>query len=69
MAICIECGVDFEPGHRGYANKCYDCSFKRKPTAEQQRNWDQGGDFFLDNAGERIYFDVVNRWTVSVPVS
>ena len=27
---CIVCGDGFEPGHRGYVNECYDCSFKRK---------------------------------------
>jgi DNA-directed RNA polymerase subunit RPC12/RpoP len=39
MSTCIKCGNEFEPGHRGYANRCYDCSFKQKPTEEQRQTW------------------------------
>jgi hypothetical protein len=65
MAICIECGDNFAPGHKGYANKCYDCSFKRKPTEEQRRIWEEAENYFVNNDGERVYFDVVNRWNAS----
>lgn len=61
MPFCVKCGDEFEPGHVGYANKCFDCSFNRKPTEEQQRKWDQYRNSFVNCDGERIYFEVVRR--------
>jgi DNA-directed RNA polymerase subunit RPC12/RpoP len=66
MAICIKCGDEYEPGHRGYVNKCYDCSFKRKLTPEQQRLYEEAENYFVNSEGEKIYFEVVRRFTVSV---
>ena len=61
MAICVQCGDDFEPGHKGYANKCYDCSFKLKPTEEQLQMREREKNSFVNCEDERIYFDVVQR--------
>jgi hypothetical protein len=62
----FKCGDDFVPGHKGYANKCYDCSFKRKPTPEQQRLYEDAENYFVNNEGVEDHFEVVRRFTVSV---
>jgi DNA-directed RNA polymerase subunit RPC12/RpoP len=66
MAICIVCRDDFEPGHKGYANKCYDCSFKRKPTPEQLRIWEEAENYFVNSEGVEVHFEVIRRFRVSV---
>lgn len=65
MAICIVCGDDFEPGHRGYVNKCCDCSFKRKLTEEQRRILEEAENYFI-SGGVEVHFEVIRRFTVSV---
>jgi hypothetical protein len=64
MAICSDCGNDFEPGHKGFANKCYDCSFTRKPTAKQQENWDNHFDLVTVD-GELLHFKAVRHFTTA----
>jgi DNA-directed RNA polymerase subunit RPC12/RpoP len=66
MANCIVCGDEFELGHKGYANKCYDCSFKRKPTPEQLRIWEDAENHFVNSEGEEVHFEIIRRFTVSV---
>jgi DNA-directed RNA polymerase subunit RPC12/RpoP len=66
MAICIECGEDFVPGHKGYANKCEDCSFKRKPTPEQQKLYEQAQNYFVNSEGVEVHFEVIRRFHVTV---
>ncbi|MGA2876564.1 MAG: hypothetical protein ABSE82_13630 [Nitrososphaerales archaeon] len=66
MANCIVCGDGFEPGHRGFVNKCEDCSFKRKPTPEQQRILEDAGNYFVNSEGEEVHFEVIKRFHFSV---
>jgi hypothetical protein len=63
---CVVCGEDFAPGHRGFVNKCEDCSFKRKPTPEQRRLYEEAQNFFVNSEGEEVHFEVIRRFRVSV---
>ncbi len=68
MPICIVCGDDFAPGHRGFVDKCEDCSFKRKPTPEQQKILEEAENYFVNSEGVEVHFEVVRRLTVSASV-
>lgn len=35
---------------------------------EQQRKWDADGNFFVDSEGEEVRFEVVNHFSVNVPL-
>lgn len=66
MTICVQCGGDFEPGHMGFVNKCEDCSFKRKPTPEQQRLYEDAENYFVNSEGEEVHFKVIREFHFSV---
>ena len=40
---------------------CDECS-KSRPTEEQQQKWNDDGQFFLTDSGERIHYEVVALW-------
>lgn len=63
---CIVCGDGFEPGHRGYVNKCYDCSFQLKPTEEQQKLLEEAENYFVNSEGEEVHFEIIRRFRFSV---
>jgi hypothetical protein len=66
MTICIACGDDFAPGHRGFVNKCKDCSFTLKPTEEQRRLYEDAENYFVNSEGVEVYFEVNRRFQVRV---
>jgi hypothetical protein len=61
---CEECGVNRATKYLNGTPYCADCLL-----AEQQRMWEQGGNFFTTIDGGRVYFDVAERWTVREPIN
>lgn len=62
---CIECGVSINDRNRGYVNRCSQCS-KPKATEEQLNKWEAGNRFYVDDEGERVYYNVVRTFSVNV---